>query len=107
MNQLGDPLDSAFIALYTAYYDRQTLDWDAFVAAAHQFFDTNPESSAAHDAYFNNFTIIWKQCLNAGQFDDAEETWAQALGPALQWEEARPGQRLHKGTPYYFWGMTA
>ena len=40
---------------------------------------------------------------------EAEHIWDLALRPALEWEqESRvSGLRIHKGTPYYFWGMTA
>lgn len=37
----------------------------------------------------------------------AELVWERVLQPALAWEHAHPGQFVHKGTPYYFWAMTA
>jgi len=106
LNQLGNPLDNAFIALHAAYFGNQALDWQTFSGAALQFFDTNP-APAAHDQYFNNFTIIWSEFLGARRYTEAEYIWEMALEPALQWEQAHAGHRLHKGTPYYFWGMTA
>src|SRR6202044_3581791 len=39
--------------------------------------------------------------------DEAEHIWEQALQPAQHWEQTHQGQHLHKGTPYYFWAMTA
>jgi hypothetical protein len=75
--------------------------------AAQGYFTANPEAPDRHDAYFNNFTAIWRAALETGNSDLAESIWPQALAPASQWEQAQPGRRLHKGTPYYFWAMTA
>jgi hypothetical protein len=33
--------------------------------------------------------------------------WRLALEPALEWESQHPGEFIHKGTPFYFWGMAA
>lgn len=40
-------------------------------------------------------------------WDQAENIWELALEPAIEWEEKNKGKRIHKGGPYYFWGMTA
>lgn len=103
---LRHPLDEAFDRLHAAYFGDTPLAWDEFEAVALQYFTNNAGSTAAHDAYFNNFTVIWRNLLDAGRYDHAERLWQQALQPALRWEEANPNQRLHKGTPYYFWSMT-
>ncbi|MDP2996961.1 MAG: hypothetical protein Q8N47_05690 [Bryobacterales bacterium] len=103
---LGQPIDSAFDRLHEAYFGNLALPWQEFSDAALQFFDGNPTPSLAHDAYFNTFTVIWQNFLNQARYDDAEHIWGLALQPAQQWEQARPGRRVHKGTPYYFWAMT-
>jgi tetratricopeptide (TPR) repeat protein len=104
---LGQPLDQAFISLHAAYFGNQALDWADFESAATQFFDANPKPSDLHNAYFNNFTIVWSSFLSSGNFDEAERVWDKALSPALKWEKAHPKERIHKGTAYYFWAMTA
>lgn len=104
---LGKDIDKAFIALHAAYFGHQALDWAEFETTAAQFLDANPKPSDIHNAYFNNFTIIWRNFLSSGNFDEAERVWDMALSPVLKWEEVHPGQRAHKGTAYYFWGMTA
>jgi hypothetical protein len=104
---LAPLLDQAFISLHAAYFGSQALDWAEFEAAAIQFFDANPKPSMLHNAYFNNFTIIWNNFLAARNFDEAESIWDKALDPALNWEKANPKQRIHKGTAYYFWAMTS
>ena len=35
----------------------------------------------------------------------AEDFWRRAVQPALDWEMNHPGRFIHKGTPFYFWGM--
>ena len=107
LNQLGDQIDRAFIALHAAYFGGGALDWQEFENASIQFFDLNPKSSTSHDAYFNNFTIIWKSFLAPRNYDEAEQIWRLALSPVLKWEASNQGRRAHKGTAYYLWGMTS
>lgn len=107
LKSLGQPLDRAFISLYSAYWGHEALDLVDFEAAALQFFDSNPRQYKFHSAYFSNFTVIWNDFLAMRNFGEAERIWDMALGPALKWENSNQGMRVHKGTPYYFWGMTA
>lgn len=100
-------MDEAFDRLYAAYFGIVPLPWGEFTAAALQYFDNNVGTATAHDAYFNNFTVIWRSIVDAGRLSQAERVWVQALHPAQQWEQAHQGQRIHKGTPYYFWAVTA
>jgi hypothetical protein len=104
LEALGQPLDGAFDRLHAAHFGNAALPWDEFEAAAHQFFTNNPNDA---DRYFNNFTVVWRSILETGNYAQAEYLWQQALQPALSWEQAAPNRRLHKGTPYYFWAMTA
>jgi hypothetical protein len=104
---LGQPMDGAFDRLHSAYLGNAALPWEEFTTAALRYFDDNAGASTAHDAYFNTFTVIWTSLMGLGRMDEAEHVWEQALKPAQEWEQAHPGQRLHKGTPYYFWAMTA
>jgi len=100
-------MDRAFDRLYLASFGNALLPWEDFTAAALEYFDANSADPAAHDAYFNNFTVIWTSLLNAGRLDEAEFIWEQALQPAQHWEQTHQGQHLHKGTAYYFWAMTS
>jgi hypothetical protein len=104
---LGQPIDRAFDRLHEAYLGNTSLAWDEFTSAALEYFDHNPNPPAAHDAFFNNFTIVWRFLADSGRLDEAEHIWERALEPAYEWEKTHPGQHLHKGTPYYFWAMTA
>ena len=105
---LGQPMDHGFERLYAAYFGNAPLGWDELTVAALQYFDINTGVPGAADAYFNNFTPIWRSILETGgRLERAEDIWQRALQPAQQWEQTHRGQRLHKGTAYYFWGMTA
>ena len=104
---LGQPVDSAFDRLHEAYFGRRPLPWPELEAAALGLFAARPADWAAHNDYFNNFTVIWQDLLNAGKYRDAECLWRTALDAALKWERSNPTLRIHKGTPYYFWSMTA
>ena len=104
--KLGDPLDGEFIALHSAFLSDQPANWQSIDNAAKQFFDAHP-TPEDHDSYFNNFTLIWQDLLKNRRLEAAEQLWQRTVEPALDWERANPDRRIHKGTPYYFWGMTA
>jgi len=108
LESLGDSIDDKFTKLHAAYLGRDTFNWKKFVEAAHDFFDDHPDPAwDMHDKYFTNFTVIWRSYLNARDYDRAEEIWRRAMSTALTWESDHPENRIHKGTPYYFWGVTA
>jgi hypothetical protein len=107
IDALGEPLDAAFDRLHAAYFGQVPLPWEEFETAVLDFFDRTRANWSAHDAYFNNFTVIWRSVLDAARYEHSEHIWERALQPALQWEQINQPQRIHKGTPYYFWSMTA
>ncbi|OGW29644.1 MAG: hypothetical protein A2X59_12855 [Nitrospirae bacterium GWC2_42_7] len=106
LNTLEPGLDKKFISLHSAYFGHEALSWDDFEVEAIKFFDSCSSKIALHDAYFNNFTVIWDTFISAGKFAEAENIWDMALKPALKWEKTNQAKRIHKGTPYYFWGIT-
>lgn len=108
IESLDPSIDDQFVLLHAAYFGREALKWASFETAASAFFDKYPDpKSRLHDNYFNNFTVIWSSYLKARNYDAAENIWSKALSTAFSWESQNPGKRIHKGTPYYFWGMTA
>ena len=107
LEELDTAMNAAFLDLHRAYFSEYPLDWRNFEAAALEFFDGAGASSSAQDAFFNNFTVIWRSLLNSGRLDEAESLWQMAVQLALTWERQHPGRFIHKGTPFYFWGMTA
>lgn len=107
LQRLTAEMDQAFIGLYGAFFGGTIADWAQFEAAAARFFAGSNVGPQQHDSFFNNFATVWQHWVQAGRLAQAEELWKLALRPALAWESADPNRRVHKGTPYYFWGMTA
>ena len=107
ISKIGYPLEALFEKFYKDAFAQRSLPWDEIADAAREYFDRNPTSADAHDGFFNNFISLWMILRERDQLSLAQNLWDQALKPALAWEKAHPGQRLHKGTPYYFWAMTA
>jgi len=70
------------------------------------YFDQNLDNYGAHDAFFNQLTIPWQFFLNQGRFRAAEQLWNLALKIAYDWQSKNQNKRIHKGTPYYFCGVT-
>jgi hypothetical protein len=106
VEDLEPTLDKAFLDLHGAFLSNRPYNLAGFEKAALGFFSRGTDLSA-HDKFFNNFTILWRWFLDGRRLDEAELLWEKALQPALTWEKQNPGSFIHKGTPFYFWGMTA
>ena len=107
LRRLSAEMDQAFIELYGAFFGGTTADWVRFEAAAARFFAESNVGTQQHDTFFENFAMVWQHWVKAGRLAQAEELWKLALAPALAWESGDANRRVHKGTPYYFWGMTS
>ncbi len=107
LNALENNLDQVFIDLHAAYFGASPFNWDRLDQAAGVFLSNTPNRNFAHNLYFNNFTILWNNFLGSGNFDEAERIWQMALNPVLEFESSNPGREAHKGTAYYYWGITA
>ena len=70
------------------------------------FFDNTIDKHFEHDSFFNKQTGHWLQFIYNFRYDAAEELWDSLLQFAYKWESINVGKRIHKGTPYYFWGVT-
>jgi hypothetical protein len=102
---LSPLIDPAFTAYYRACLSGQQPESVAFDAAACAYLPT-VGTWQEHDAYFNNFSSLWSLLLQLQQPLLARSIWPWALRPVLALEQAGQGP-FHKGTPYYFWGMTS
>lgn len=107
IEDLGDSLNEAFLELHAAFFGNDYCSLPEFENSVIDFFSDHEAETALHDNYFNNFTIIWRQFLSEGRYDEAESVWEMALKPALVWEHQNQGKHIHKGTPLYFWAMTS
>lgn len=100
-------MDQTIMKIHEAFLGYSAYSYDSLAQNVETFLNDPAVGVNQHDAYFNCFTILWQRWLQQGQFDSAENIWQIALNPVNSWENKNPGRRVHKGTPYYFWGMTA
>lgn len=107
LNALEKNLDQAFIELHAAYLGAPPFNWDRIDQATKVFLNHTPNRNHVHNQYFNNFTILWNIFLSNHNYDEAELIWRMALRFVLEFEEQNPGREIHKGTAYYYWGITA
>lgn len=106
IEDLGESMNSQFLRLHESHFSGCGFNLTKFRSEALNFFDQSDGNYYAHDGFFNNFTIIWRFFLNQGRFKNAEHLWDLALNIAYEWENKNQNERIHKGTPYYFWGVT-
>jgi hypothetical protein len=104
---LSPEMNQAIMKLHEAFLGNSAYDWSDLEKAAVQFFSIPEIDHKVHDKYFSCFTVLWRRWLQQGQFDQAERIWEMALLPVNKWEEGNVDRFIHKGTAYYFWGMTA
>jgi hypothetical protein len=64
------------------------------------------EQGRLHDEFFSHVTGIWELLVKAKQFVLAEIVCECLIALGVEWEQTNPGQHVHKGTPFYFWGGT-
>lgn len=107
INDLGEEMNTQFLKLHEAYFSNIGFDFNDFKDHSLRFFDDNKDDYTVQDEFFNNFTIIWRNFLAMQLFSRAEQLWNDALGIAYEWEKRNQGARIHKGTPYYFLGVTS
>lgn len=104
---IDNKIDGWFINFYKAYFDNETINLDEFNNQALNFFDTHKDNYKSHDDFFTNFTILWRSYISNRDYGTAELVWERNIELAHMWELKMTSKRIHKGTPYYFWGMTA
>lgn len=107
ISSLEPDIDQAFTNLYRALVDQYPCDLSDFRQAALEFFDRARGDATLQDRFFSNLSHLANLHFNNEHWHKAESVWRMALGPALEWESHHPGEFIHKGTPFYFWGMAA
>lgn len=106
IEDLDEDTNQAFIRLHAAYLGNQPVSLQDFKNASFAFFSKQNSSATLQDKFFTNFSILWRNLIANGRLEAAEQIWQMALQPALEWEGQNAGRYIHKGTPYYFWGVT-
>ncbi len=108
---MSSELDTLFGNLNACYFlGKQKTTFRPFYSkleeAANKYFQPN-QSHADQDAFFNRFTRIWLDLIRKCRYFEATNVWNIALNLAFQWEQKNQSNTIHKGTPYYFLGVTA
>lgn len=103
----SEEINEFFQNLFLSYFGNKTFEWNKYKNEINTFLLTTPNRNSIHNHYFNNFTPIWNHLLNIGNFYEAQLIWQFALEPILIFEKMYPDREIHKGTAYYFWGMTS
>jgi hypothetical protein len=102
---LAPEIDVSFDRLYPELLKGQLSFTTEFIDAVQRYFDGTAGNPASADRFFNCFSPVWSFFLHIGRLDLAQSLWPLALEPVEQWEKAH--HRVHKGTAYYFWAMSA
>jgi hypothetical protein len=106
LTDVGAGMNEAFRQLYASYLAGVPMVLQAFESEVDNYFTVVAQGNSQHQDYFSNFTIAWSHPLQSGRFAVAEDLWAMALQPVIEYER-RTGAVVHKGSPYYFFGVTA
>lgn len=107
MKDYGNTLNQQFVGLSELFLANKPFNRSAFCREAGSYFNAHAGDWVAHNSFFEGFTPIWQVLLRAGRFVDAYWVWELAVECVTEWERTNPTKHIHKGTPYYFWGMTA
>jgi hypothetical protein len=107
ISSLDPDIDQAFTNLYRAWVYQHPCNLSDFQQAALEFFDRARGDTTLQDRFFSNLGPLANLYFNNEHWHKAENVWRMALEPALEWESRCPGEFIHKGTPFYFWGMAA
>ena len=78
----------------------------SFRTYANNYFNQNI-TPASHDNFFQEFTPVWLDLINRRHYFQATKLWNFALNLAFDWQKRNRGNNIHKGTPFYFLGVTA
>lgn len=78
---LSPGLDQSIMKLHEAFLGNSAYDWSDLEESALQFFNTPQINHKNQDNYFTCFTVLWRNWLQKGQFDQAERIWEMALLP--------------------------
>jgi hypothetical protein len=72
---------------------------------ANDFFNLH-RAIADHDLFFGLFTPSWLSLIERHHYFEAIKLWNLAIGLSINWETRNKPNKVHKGTPYYFLGVT-
>jgi len=92
--------------IHQPYYELIKLYGGDLKKEIHQYFDRKIGNTDGQDYLFNNIGIIWNLFEINGRTRESQYLWEDILNIVLDWER-KTGERIHKGSIYYFWSKTA
>lgn len=102
---LTPKLTNEFENFYDSYFKNKIYRINNLKKASFEYFSKCKFNSASHDAYFNNFNHLWLDSLQKGDYLRAKNIWYIAL-EIVNFCERKIKNHIHKGTPFYFLGVT-
>jgi hypothetical protein len=106
LGNLGSPLLEDFFELYRCHFTNTIFDPASLFMNSFAFFDANCQNPQVLDSYFENYTPLWTELMDDGKYIEAARLIAAfPLHIAYGWESSTK-KVLHKGTPYYFIGVS-
>jgi hypothetical protein len=106
IRDFGKEMNAGFLKLHEAYFSGTSFDFSDFRESSFKLLDSCKGDYKSQDNFFYNFIHIWAHFLERQLFGSAEQLWHDVLDLADNWEKINPGQRIHKGFPYYYRGVT-
>lgn len=100
---LGDGMQAFYTKFYEDFLSGKKIDFSSFDNDIDIYFNQTKNDPYDHNNFFTNFTPLWKFYMAQGILRQAEKIWKEALNIVYRWQDSN-NDRLHKGTPYYFWG---
>lgn len=110
LQSLDPEIDSALKQFYNNLGEDITIDrlkheLNTLRGPYHAFLGRHPGDTALQDNFFNNLTPLWGGILGLYGFDQV--LWSEVINASFDWEEKSSPNRVHKGSPFYFWGVSA
>ncbi|MDO8460224.1 MAG: hypothetical protein Q7S74_03890 [Nanoarchaeota archaeon] len=109
-SDLGDDMTDEFKNLYHSFFTKGVIQLsESFKDVSKKNFSSfdKKQRIALGDAYFNNLAAITHTLLDRQQYDTSFRLWTEILSFVKEWEDDNKPKELHKGTPYYFSGVSS
>lgn len=112
---MNGELDTEFVSLQSNIdAGEEFFLTNNFKIASFDFFDHQDQDDwEAFDRFFNRFYNFWsEEHINLPfrvlkNYDELQDIFDDILNLTHEWEHNHPSMKVHKGTPYYFYGMAA
>ena len=108
INDLDPALDAMFAQLHAAYLGPNPIALGSVSNGCSSF-----QRADRHHVFLDitlTLIILLIYGINFSQLVGTmmpKSLWQLALAPALESESQNPGHKIHKGTAYYYWAITA